>query len=283
MDTLLKFLFPADLASPDSCGRLEIFGMYGPTDEEGKLRGGRGGAHIHQHSEISSMIKENCREALFILFKREYGKDRSAVECIVDTLLPTALAQRYTELEVRQFLSAARRYPETGRLMFDMDFKDLVKEIQRKRLRALAKRAMGGKPIAPPKERPLVVPFQSRPAYALTEITRKKKLTPQEEPVKNFKRMHAYSTLVAGLEDQQLAEQVKMNSIMCRDVGRLDDRWDRYCALRRTGRSSYVGSRNAYRFNPSMDCGLGNKHPGISSLLTASCGGSSAAALLGAS
>lgn len=295
MEALLKFLFPPDLANSDSCGRLEVFGKYGPTDENGLLRGGRGSSHVHPHHEIKQMIAHNCRETLYDLLvpkaRRHLASARSTVESIVETLVPVAMSQRYTEEEIKDLLREVPRYRDSGRLMFVDDrgmnpprgIQDVVPEIQRKRLLVLVKRATSGKPIAPPKERPLKVPFQSEPAHQLTAITRQKKQGPMEEIIAHGKRHHQYSTHVAGLEDQSLTEQVKMNALMCRDLGPLNDRWDRYCALRRSGRSSYVNTRNSYRFNPSMDCGLGNKHPGVSSLLTASCGGSSAAALLGAS
>jgi hypothetical protein len=279
MEALLKFLFPKTLENPDSCGRLEIFGKYGPADEDGILRGGQAGAHTHMDIEVAAMVKHNCREALYTLF---LPKDRSTVESTVDTLMPAAMAERYTEEEVKHLLRNIRRYPKTGRMDFT-ELQETVKASQTRRLGEMAKRAMSGKPIAPPKERPLRVPFQSEPHYHLHTITRKKKHTPMEEQISSGKRMHSYSCLLASLEDQGLAEQVKMNCRMCRELGPLDDRWDRYCALRRVGRSSYVQTRNTYRFNPSMDCGLGNKHAGVSSLLVASCGGSSAAALLGAS
>jgi hypothetical protein len=279
METLFKFLYPARLENPDSCGRLEIFGKFGPTDEDGNLRGGQNGAHIHMDCEVNQMVKHNCRESLYDLF---LPKDRSTVESIVDTLMPNAMAHRYSHEEVKHLLKNVPRYPGTGRMIFT-DLQETIKAIQKKRLGEMATRAMSGKPIAPPKERPIKQPYQSKPCYALHAVTRKKKHLPQEEEISKTKRMHSYSTLVASLEDQTMSEQVQMNSIMCRDLGRLDDRWDRYCALRRTGRSSYVQTRNTYRFNPAMDCGLGNKHPCVSSLLVASAAGSSAAAMLGAS
>jgi len=279
MEALMKFLFPGRLENPDSCGRLEIFGKYGPTDEDGFLRGGQNGGHVHMDIEVNQMILHNCREALYTLF---LPKDRSTVESTVDTLMPTAMSHRYTELEVKELLKNIPRYKDTGRMKFD-ELQELVKKIQARRLGEMAKRASSGKPIAPPKERPLKVPFQSKTVYALHTITRKKKHTVMEEQISTGKRLHAYSTLCASLEDQGLSEQVKMNSRMCRDLGPLNDKWDRYCALRRSGRSGYVQTRNSDRWNPSMDCGLGNKHPVISSLLAASCGGTSAGALLGAS
>lgn len=278
MDVLMKFLFPTRLENPDSCGRLEIFGMFGPTDEEGNLRGGQNGAHIHMDCEVKQMIEHNCRESLYKLF---LPKDRVEVESIVSTLMPNAMAQRYTAQEVEHLLKDVPRYKDTGRMKFT-ELQAKIKKIQLKRLGVMAERAMSGKPIAPPKERPLKVPFQSKPAYELQAITRQKKHMYPEEEISRNKKLHAYSTLCASLEDQALTEQVMMNVRMCRDLGRLDDRWDRYCALRRTGRSSYVNTRNTYRFNPAMDCGLANKHPGVSSLLVASCAGSSAGALLGA-
>lgn len=278
MQALMKFLFPTRLENPDSCGRLEVFGKYGPTDEDGNLRGGVGGAHIHGDVEVKQMIEHGCREALYNLF---LPKDRSTVESTVETLMPTAMAQRYTEDEVKDLLHKVPRYKDTGRMKFT-EMQETIKAIQKRRLGEMAKRAMSGKPIAPPKERPLKVPFQSRPAYELMAVTRAKKMMPMQEQISMGKKLHAYSTLCASLEDQSLTESVVMNCNLCRGLGPLNDKWDRYCALRRTGRSSYVQTRNTYRFNPSMDCGIGNKHPGISSLVTASCAGSSAGALLGA-
>merc|ERR1712094_154488 len=99
------------------------------------------------------------------------------------------------------------------------------------RLGEMAKRAMSGKPIAPPKERPMKVPFQSRPAYELLAMTRKKKYhSDMEEEIGKGRRLHSYSTLCASIEDQNLTAQVMMNSQMCRELGPLNDRWDRYCA-----------------------------------------------------
>jgi hypothetical protein len=278
MKSLLKFLFPERLENPDSCGRFEIFGKFGPGDEDGNLRGGAHGAHIHGDVEVKQMIEHNCRESLYTLF---LPKDRSTVESTVETLMPTAMAQRYTELDVKHILHNIPRYPGTGRMIFT-PMQETIKASQLKRLGEMVERAMSGKPIAPPKERPLKVPFQSKPAYELRALTRQKKHGPMGEEISRGKLLHGYSCLCASLEDQALTEQVKMNCNMCRDLGPLDDRWDRYCALRRSGRSSYVQTRNTYRFNPSMDCGLGNKHPAVSSLLAASCAGSSAGALLGA-
>merc|ERR1711918_63055 len=93
----------------------------------------------------------------------------------------------------------------------------IVKASQKKRLGELAKRAMSGKPICPPKERPLKVPFQSKPAHTLQALTRvggpggkKKYHSGMEESIARDKKLHAYSTLCASIEDQNLTEQVMM-------------------------------------------------------------------------
>merc|ERR1712151_1367145 len=97
----------------------------------------------------------------------------------------------------------------------------------------------------------------------------------QEEDVNITRRIHSYSTLIGGLEDQAQIDQLRANVLLVRGPGGVNDKWDRYCAMRRTGRSSYVKTRNETRYNPSMDDGMANKHPSCSSLLAASASGSS--------
>lgn len=275
--SLRNFLFPQTLENPNSCGRLELFARFGPADEEGQLRGGPGGSHVHTNFEIDEMVRHECREALF----RQISKPRSDCEAIVDSLLPFAMACRYTEGEVQKLL---RKVPQddVGRMDF-FALQRTVLESQRKRLQVILKRVEGGKPIAPPKERPQKVGFQSGAAAALMAITKKKKYgSNMEEEIATRKRLHSYSSLVASVEQQNLGAQVRGTVLLVRHPGDVNDRWDRYCALRRTGRSGYVNSRNEGRFNPSLDDGLGNKYPGTSSLLAANAGGSSAAAQLAA-
>lgn len=276
-ETLERFLYPPLLENSNSTGRLELFARFGPTDEEGQLRGGAGGMHVHTHGEINEMIRHDCREALFSLFDRP----RNDVEVIVDTLMPTAMASRYTREEVQSLLS---RVPcdESGRMNFRA-MQRAVLASQQRRLRAIVARVNAGKPIAPPKERPQKVGFQSAPAAHRMEVTtRKKFMNDQIQELAQSKRLNAYCTLVAPLENQCMSRKLSSNVLLVRSPGDVDERWDRYCALRRTGRSSYIGARNEHRFNPTNDEGLGNKHPGVSSLMAASAQGSSAAMQLAA-
>jgi len=281
MPSLLRFLFPATLKNPDSAARLELYARYGPADEDGFLRGGPCGAHVHLDPEIAQMCSHNCREALYECFA---PRPRSSVEAVVEMLFKVAMSHRYTEQEVRQILKDVTVDSE-GRMNFS-EVQHVILASQRNRLLSLVRRAEGGKPVAPPKERPPRVLFQSKSAATLMKVAEKKKVNEQEEQLRQTKRLHSYSTLVAGLEHQNHALAMRSNTALLRHPGGVDDRWDRYCAVRRTGRSSYVGSKNwgfhsdhprlDERFNPSMDDGIANKYPGVSSLLAASAGGSSA-------
>jgi len=280
MPALLHFLFPEHLENADSTGRLELFARYGPTDDSGLLHGGSAGSHVHTDLEISQMIRHNCRESLFNLF---LPKPRDTVEVVVDTLMKVAMAHRYTEDEVRRALRGVESDKQTGRMNFS-EMQEAIFASQKQRLKAILARVHGGKPLNPPKERLAKVPYYHESAAQLLAITSKKKYNEQEEQVAALKRLHSCATLIAGLEQQNEGAQLRGNTLLMRPVGSVGDKWDRYCAMRRTGRSSYVMAKNltGERFNPSMDEGLANKHPGVSSLLSAGASGSSAAAQLAA-
>jgi len=273
--SLRQFLFPKTLENPDVLGRLELYARYGPAGEDGLLRGGASGTHVNTDSEIKQMVELNCQEALFEFMQ----KPRSAAENVVKALLPAAMVQKYTWEDVQKVLDGLES--KNGRLNF-ADVQRAVFASQRRRFQALLRRAKGGKPIAPSAERPPRVGFQSQAAAHLMELGVRSKLTSAEKEICDSRRIHSYGTLIASLEDQQQAHQIRANVQLVRGPGGVEDKWDRYCAMRRVGRSSYVQARNEGRLNPSMDDGLANKHPSCSSLVAASAGGSSAAALLGA-
>lgn len=285
MQSLLRFLYPSNLENPDSTGRLELFAQFGPTDEDGRLRGGSGGVHIHSDSELAQMASHACREALFELFA---PRPRSSVEAIVETLHKVAMSQRYSEQDVHRILRDVEP-DKFGRSNFSK-MQDAILASQQKRLAALVARAQAGKPVLPPKERPPKVLFQSRSAAHLMQPSEKKKLNFAEEMSKESKRLNSYAHMVAPLELQNQALGVRSSVVLVRGPGDVHDRWDRYCALRRTGRSSYVGAKNFgahadhpaldLRFNPAMDEGISNKYPGVSSLVSACAQGSSAAVQL---
>jgi hypothetical protein len=188
------------------------------------------------------------------------------VEVLVDAVLPLALQGTVTKSEIRALLQPVRK-DESGRLNFTQ-LQDIVLASQRSRLMAIMKSyGLYGK-----KERGPKLPYQCKQADALLAITRKKKMNVPEENHAQEKRLHAYSTHLALLRDcKDQADQINLNVSLCRHRGDVNDRWDRYSAVRRTGRSGYVKARNHPRLNPAMDDGLADRHPGVSCLASTMC------------
>ena len=76
------------------------------------------------------------------------------------------------------------------------------------------------------------------------QVTRKKKLLPPQAFSFKTKLLHGSAAGIAPLEMQNRSDQLSNNILLLRGVGSLDDRWDRYCALRQVGKASYVRGRN---------------------------------------
>lgn len=256
---LQSFLFPSNLEHPESTGRLELFARYGPVDEKGCLHGGRGGTHVHTDGEIRLMIKNETREALFSTI----NKPRDTADIIVDQLLPVALSHNYTLSEIKRMLKGVP-VDGSGRMDF-ADLQEVILADQERRLKLLVKH--GAAAII--KERGPVVPYQSEAAEGLLAITRKKKINQQEEQVARQKRFTTTCTLVSQLEEQNLTPALVANTQLVRGLGSVSDRWDRYCALRRKGKSSYVEARNELRPTDYLLDDDGLKHRGCSNLRSA--------------
>jgi len=262
---LLRFLFPPGAEHPESTGRLELFARYGPVDEDGSLRGGIRGAHVHSEFEIRQMIKHETKEALLAVLK----KPRAIAEVIAEGVLPRALEQVYTQAEVRTMLTGVP-LDRRGEMKF-ADLQAVILESRRNRLRALLRDGAlsfrGGNTT--PR-----VPFQSKAAHILMQGLDTRKLNFQEEKLLKQKRLSNYASLVSNLEDQNQVNILVANTTLMRSPGDVDDRWDRYCAVRRAGRSSYVQARNAPRTpregSTYVGDELADRHPGTSSLVAAS-------------
>jgi len=255
MKSLMAFLFPPHLSNPESTGRLDLFAYYGPSDENGQLHGGWNGHHVHTDLEIRQMIKELNREQLYSLVARP----RETVETMINEILPKAVAHTYTEKEIIRMFRVISP-DDSGHYKF-YDMQKVILADQRRRLLMLIK---GGE-ISKTTRRP--IPFQTMPGKILTEITTRKKLRPNEETVARGKKMQI-CTLIAPLEQQNLSNALQANVSLLRPVGDVDDRWDRYCAVRRTGKVSYVGARNHQRRRYMGDDTLADKAP-VCSTLTA--------------
>merc|ERR1719326_2570672 len=174
MAALMKFLFPAHLEHPESTGRLDVFGHFGSVDENGYLRGGPKGNHIHTDLEIRQMIKELNREQLLALL----GRPKETVETMIQELLPKAIAHHYTEREIVVLFGGVSE-DENGRRSF-ADLQRVVLADQRRRLLTLIR---GGE---------------------IFRASRKAKLLPNQEFIVLTKKLHAQAGLIAPLEQQNL-------------------------------------------------------------------------------
>lgn len=66
---LLEFVFPTALQHPLSTGRLYAFGMYGPLDENTKLRAGHNGKRVVSAWEIDTMCLQFEREDILQVWR----------------------------------------------------------------------------------------------------------------------------------------------------------------------------------------------------------------------
>ncbi|CAK9088247.1 unnamed protein product [Durusdinium trenchii] len=210
------------------------------------------------------MIHHETREMLFTLFK----KPRETVEVIVDSLMPAAMVYNYTWQEVKHLLRPCfQEMGSNGGKLHFAHLQKIVLQNQRARLQALLKDKNSAYKERGPKN-----PFQSKPQHALLAPIAKKQLNSQEEQHWRRTRLQRFCTVLAEMEDQNLQQQLVSNVILCRNPGDVEDRWDRYCALRRVGKATYVKARNQPHSGfASMDDGLSDKNPGLTFLHITSC------------
>jgi hypothetical protein len=197
------------------------------------------------------MITQINRETLFELFSRP----RETVEILVHTLLPQALKHHYTEREVIKLFSAVPA-DKTGRMKF-ADLQRVVLADQRRRLLTLIK---GGSILQAKKK---AIPYQS---FTPKNFQIKKNKSPAEEYLAMTKNLNNKASLLAPLEMQNLGDKLQANCTLLGELGDTNDRWDRYCGIRKSGRSSYVSARNTPRVLVGDDDRM-DRHPGCSTLV----------------
>ena len=185
MSSLMQFLFPAHLEHPESTGRLDVFAHYGPCDDNGDLRGGFLGRHVHTDLEVRHMIWKLNRETLESLFTQP----KETVAAMVEELLPKANRHHYTDKEIVKLFATI--CPDSdGRVQF-ADLQNIILKDQRRRFVTLIKGGEIGKPTRCP------IPYQTQPAKDLTYITRAKKVRNCEEYLVVAKNLHTQGTLIA--------------------------------------------------------------------------------------
>jgi hypothetical protein len=68
VEALIRFVFPPELQHPMSTGRLLAFGMYGPLDDQARLRSGHKGSHVLQSFELDAMCHQFEREDILQVY-----------------------------------------------------------------------------------------------------------------------------------------------------------------------------------------------------------------------
>ncbi|KAF4716535.1 hypothetical protein FOZ63_033540, partial [Perkinsus olseni] len=218
---LMAFLNPSRLEHPHISQRLALFALYGPSDEEGFLRGGYLGRHKVADFEIDRMARE-CYETELI---RMLNRPKDTLTVIVAELMPKALDVQYTEKDVKELLACITRDPD-GYMQFS-DLQPVIINDFHRRLREVIERSH-----SPATTGNDGLPFQSAQASRLTAVCRKKKLLPNQEFEVLSSKLHRGSTLIAPLEEQNKSESLSANVQLIRGLGPTHDRWDRYCAIR---------------------------------------------------
>ncbi|CAD7932632.1 unnamed protein product [Amoebophrya sp. A120] len=257
VDAFFKFLFPPTLEQPESTGRLDVFGHFGPVDDNGFLRGGCANRHKVCDHEIKKLIVSLNETLLYQLFE---PKPKDTVKVVVDEILPKAVSHCYTEKEIKRLISPVAKDIE-GRLPFS-EVQDIILKDQRRRLLILID---GGSITAETRKQ---IPFQTVPTKILTRITQKKKLLPPQEFNYKAKLLNGSAALIAPVEMQNLSSQLSNNILLLRGVGSTTDKWDRYCALRQTGKATYVASRNTDTTNKYEEGSKAGSTGGVSDLKT---------------
>merc|ERR1719350_1127216 len=195
------------------------------------------------------MIVDEMRKAIRWMAQ----KPGLCVDVLVEEILPIALAQPCARSDVEKMLAGVRRGADG-----QMGFADMQTAILRNRTcrlrRLLIQGPDGSQSARTPRPR-----FQSEPASILTAILQKPKVNEQEEVVATQKRLQNFAAMVADLGSQRHAASVSANVSLIRSVGRVDDRWDRYCAIRGKCRGSYASRERPFRVEtPKASSTLGS-------------------------
>ena len=116
VDALIKFVFPPELQHPMSTGRLLAFGMYGPLDDEARLRSGHKGSHVVQSFELDAMCRQFEREDILQVYM-PHGQNPSCLNEDQQQELLAQADQRLKNARGKAFMVQIR--PEEVRALFD--------------------------------------------------------------------------------------------------------------------------------------------------------------------
>jgi hypothetical protein len=218
---LASFIFPLHIEHPDTTGRLDLLAYLGPVTSEGKLYGGYLGRHAVEDQEITGMVLQQVRDTC----RKVIGPGKDAV--VEEAVKKSYLAKRLSREDVDNLL---RNVPilDSGCLDFSR-LQRVVLALHHQRIVEIADQLSCKSLNAGVVENTVV--YQHKPTI---QYVRKKKKTPGSGLLG---RIHS----IVAIDESAKAESIRANMKLIRPVGRFGDKWDRSCAMRKSGKPDYVG------------------------------------------
>ena len=220
---LHEFIFPEHIEHPDTTGRLELLAYLGPA--EGKLFGGYLGRHEVQDGEITGMILQQVTETC----RKIIGKAKDAV--VAEAVKKSFLSRRITEEEL---VGLVKTIPvlDSGCLDFRR-LQQVVLGMHHARISEIADQ-LSSKSL----NQGVVVKKVGYRHADTKQYTRKQKSNDVL-----MGKLHRGVFSITHVDEVASTESVRSNIKLIRPLGPFGDKWDRSCATRNTGKTSYVGGR----------------------------------------
>eukprot|EP00941_MAST-03F_sp_MAST-3F-sp1_P004336 g4336.t1 len=135
LKTLMQYLFPPKQQHPSSTGRLFVFGMYGPLDKQGYIRGGKFGTHRVSESELKTMVSEIFKEDITSIYTDDINMtmaQRNEIVAKASPMIKDCLSRNFTKTEILQMCKDLPR-DDAGGLSFH-DLQAMILRIRAERL-----------------------------------------------------------------------------------------------------------------------------------------------------
>lgn len=275
LDHLYELVFPPGMQHPRSTGRLIVFGMYGPFNDQGKLCAGWKGQHVITDRELKSMIDEIEKEDLLSIFVKEKGMtEEKQMEILVDAKKGKPPLPNMSREQVEALFKPLKRNKK-GMVSFH-DMQALIMGARMARMKELKKMypdLAGGKGASESKHseqkeskvdsRTLMKTAAASgsafrpppPKFGRTsKLGRRADLAKRKKPpivkvgeTEGFRvvasMLNRDSHHICELEDGN-DPSLTQNVRLLRDMPRAKDNgWDDYCCLSGMNRGSFVGRR----------------------------------------
>jgi hypothetical protein len=83
IDDLISFVFPENVQHPLTACRLYCYSLYGPADDDNKLRSGHRRSHILMEYELETMCRQLDKEDTISIFKSHFEELSNPEQSII--------------------------------------------------------------------------------------------------------------------------------------------------------------------------------------------------------